>query len=207
MGLDGYIGINNLPGDMNTSKLWRAQAQLTPLTVPTRFSNGNLPVYGPDDSLSPFVLLNHTGITTNESYKNLVTVAINQDFDFITKGLTGKIQGAFDNRNYYTESRHKQPDLYKTTGRNTNGELIMIRRLNAFDTQYSSLLQQWRKYHLEANLNYDRVFNEDHRIGGLLYYYMSSEKDTQFKTSMTAIPKKNIKEFLRDLLMAIRILI
>ncbi|MDD4591515.1 MAG: TonB-dependent receptor [Parabacteroides sp.] len=190
MGLDGYIGINNLPGDMNTSKLWRAQAQLTPLTVPTRFSNGNLPVYGPDDSLSPFVLLNHTGITTNESYKNLVTVAINQDFDFIIKGLTGKIQGAFDNRNYYTESRHKQPDLYKTTGRNTNGELIMIRRLNAFDTQYSSLLQQWRKYHLEANLNYDRVFNEDHRIGGLLYYYMSSEKDTQFKTSMTAIPKK-----------------
>ncbi len=94
MGLDGYIGINNLPGDMNTSKLWRAQAQLTPLTVPTRFSNGNLPVYGPDDSLSPFVLLNHTGITTNESYKNLVTVAINQDFDFITKGLTGKDSGS-----------------------------------------------------------------------------------------------------------------
>lgn len=190
MGLDGYVAINSLPGDMNTNKLWSAQAQLTPMTVPTQFSNGYLPAYGPENNLSPYVLLNHTGITTNESYKNLVTIAINQKLDFLTKGLTGKIQGAFDNRNYFTERRHKQPDLYNTTGRNTDGELIMIRRVNAFDTHYSSQLQQWRKYHFEANLSYDRVFDEDHRVGGLLYYYMSSEKDTQFRTSMTSIPKK-----------------
>lgn len=190
MGLDGYISINNLPGEMNTNKLWTAQAELTPLTVPKQFSNGYLPAYGPNDELSPFVLLNHTGMTKNESYKNMVTVAINQNFDFITKGLTGKVQGAFDNRNYFRESRHKQPDLYKTTGRNTNGELIMTRRVNAFDTKYSSTISEWRKYHFEANLNYDRLFDSKHRIGGLLYYYMSSEKDTGYTTTMTAIPKK-----------------
>ena len=192
MGLDGYVAINHLPGEMNTRKLWEAQAQLTPLTVPTQFSNGYLPTYGPDDNLSPYVLLNHTGMTTNESYKNMVTVAVKQNFDFLTKGLTGKIQGAFDNRNYFTESRRKQPDLYKTTGLNQKGELIMIRRLNAYDTRYSSGRDQWRKYHLEASLNYDRVFDGDHRVGGLIYYYMSSEKDTgkDYRTSMTAIPKK-----------------
>lgn len=190
MGLDGYIAINSLPGEMDTKKLWKAQAELTPLTVPLRFSNGYLPVYGPNDELSPYVLLNYTGMTTKESYKNMVTVAVNQNLDFITKGLTGRIQGAFDGRNYFTEQRYKRPDLYKTTGLNTQGELIMIRRLNAQDVRYSSSQQQWRKYHLEANLNYDRVFEEDHRVGGLLYYYMSSEKDTQFTTSMTAIPKK-----------------
>lgn len=190
MGLDGYISINHLPGEMDTRKLWEAQAQLTPLTVPTQFSNGYLPTYGPDDKLSPYVLLNHTGMTTRESYKNMVTVAVKQNFDFLTKGLTGKIQGAFDNRNYFTETRRKQPDLYKTTGLNQKGELIMVRRLNAFDTHYLPSEDQWRKYHLEASLNYDRVFGNDHRLGGLLYYYMSSEKDTKYTTSMTAIPKK-----------------
>ena len=190
MGLDGYIAINHLPGEMNTRKLWEAQAQLTPLTVPTKFSNGLLPTYGPDDKLSPYVLLNHTGMTTRESIKNMVTVSVNQNFDFLTEGLNGKIQGAFDNRDYFTERRRKQPDLYKTTGLNQKGELVMVRRLNAFDTRYSSTKNQWRKYHLEASLNYNRVFESDHRVGGLLYYYMSSEKDTGYSTSMTAIPKK-----------------
>lgn len=190
MGLDGYIAINNLPGEMDTRKLWQAQAQLTPMTVPTQFSNGYLPVYGPDDALSPYVLLNHTGLSTDESYKNLATVAIKQNLDMITQGLTARIQGAFDNRNYFTERRFKQPDLYRTTGRNTSGELVMLRRLNAFDSQYSSESQQWRKYHFELNMNYDRLFGENHRIGGLLYYYMSSEKHTQYQTTMTAIPMR-----------------
>lgn len=190
MGLDGYITINNLPGEMNTRSLWVAQAQLTPLTVPTRFSNGYLPVYGPGDTMSPYIHLNHTGLSTSESYKNMVTLAVKQDFGFLTEGLTGKIQGAFDNRNYFTETRRKQPDLYKTSGRNQNGELIMLRRRNAYDIRYSSSKNQWRKYHLEASLNYDRVFSDDHRVGGLVYYYMSSEKDTQYSSSMTAIPKK-----------------
>lgn len=190
MGLDGYISINNLPGEMDTRKLWKAQAELSPITVPTQFSNGYLPVYGPNDNLSPYVLLNHTGMTKDESYKNMVTVALSQDLSFITEGLKARVQGAFDNRNYFTETRYRQPDLYKTTGRNTNGELIMLRRRNAYDTQYSSGLQQWRKYHFEATLNYDRLFGSDHRIGGLLYYYMSSEKDTKYQTSMTAIPKR-----------------
>ncbi len=190
MGLDGYITINNLPGEMDTRKLWIAQAQLTPLTVPTQFTNGYLPVYGPSDELSPYVLLNHTGMTTNESYKNMATLALKQDLESVTPGLTASLQGAFDNRNYFNETRRKQPDLYKTTGRNTQGELIMLRRSNAYDTRYTSSTSQWRKYHLELNINYDRLFGSDHRVGGLLYSYMSSEKYTIYTTSMTAIPKR-----------------
>lgn len=190
MGLDGYISINNLPGMQNTRLLWSAQSRLTPLTVPTIYSNGMLPAYGRDDNISPYVLLNHTGMTSQEDYKNMVTIAINQDLKFITEGLTAKVQGAFDNRSYFTERRHKMPDLYSSRARNTNGELIMIRRVNAYAVEYASTETQWRKYHLEANLHYERTFNEDHRIGGLLYYYMSSEKDSKYITSMTAIPQK-----------------
>lgn len=190
MGLDGYISINNLPGMANTSWLWKSQSKLTPLTVPKQYSNGAFPAYGADDEISPYVLLNHTGMSTDESYKNMVTLAVNQDFGFITKGLTGKIQGAYDNRSYFTEKRDKRPDLYRAMSRNANGELVMVKRVNAYDVKYGTTQSQWRKYHLEANLNYDRVFAADHRIGGLLYYYMSSEEGTNYTTSMTAISKR-----------------
>lgn len=190
MGLDGYISVTNQPGMANTSWLWSSQARLTPLTVPTQYSNGMLPAYGVNDDISPYVLLNHTGMSTDESYKNMVTLAITQDLTAITPGLTAKIQGAFDNRSYFTERRHKMPDLYRARGRNTEGELVMIRRVNAYASQYSKNESQWRKYHLEANLNYGKTLDEQHRIGALLYYYMSSERYSIFNTSMTAIPKR-----------------
>ncbi|MDR0384706.1 MAG: TonB-dependent receptor [Prevotellaceae bacterium] len=190
MGLDGFIDIKNRPGEANTDWLWSSQAKLTPLTVPTKYSNGMLPAYGRDDEISPYVLLNYTGVTTDETYKNMVTIAVNQDFGFLLEGLKGKIQGAFDNYAYVVESRKKMPDLYNSSRRNTEGDLVMIKRMNAYDVQYLPSQNQWRKYHLEANLNYDHLISDDHRIGALLYYYMSNEYQTSASTSMDAIPKR-----------------
>ena len=190
MGIDGYISITNQPGMANTDWLWSSQAKLTPLTVPTRYSNGMLPAYGSNDNVSPYVLLNHTGMSTTEYYKNMITLALTEDLSFITKGLTAKLQGAFDSRSMFNERRHKMPDLYRSRGRNTDGELIMVRRVNAYAQQYGKSENQWRKYHLEANINYERIFEEKHRVGGLLYYYMTSERDTYNNTSMSAIPKR-----------------
>lgn len=189
-GVNGYISKNNMPGMANTNWLWSSQAKLTPLTVPTQYSNGALPAYGKDDQISPYVLLNHTGMATEGNYKAMATLAINQDLNFLTPGLTARIQGAFDNRNTFFESRQKMPDLYSAAGRATDGELILIKRINSYPVNYSKTQSQWRKYHFEATVNYDRLFGTDHRIGGLLYYYMSSEESSDFTTSMTAIPKR-----------------
>ena len=35
----------NRPGMGTTKEIWGAQASLTPLTVPVRYSNGQLPAY------------------------------------------------------------------------------------------------------------------------------------------------------------------
>ena len=78
----------------NTDLLWNAQSMLTPLTIPTRFSTGQLPAYGVNDAYSPYVMLNHTGMATRETYKNMVTLALNQDLSFLLKGLKVKVQGA-----------------------------------------------------------------------------------------------------------------
>ncbi len=190
MGLDGYNSINYLPGMVNTDWLWSAQAKLTPLTVPMQYSNGASPAFGTDDEISPYVLLNKTGMSTRENFRNMATLALNQNFDFIAKGLKSKVQGAFDNISYFTEIRDKRPDLYNVSGRNTNGDLIMIKKVNGYDVRYGKTQSQWRKYHLESNINYDYASDDGHRIGGLLYYYMSSEGSTNENSSMNAIPKR-----------------
>lgn len=190
LGMDGYISVNNMPGMANTDWLWSSQAKLTPLTVPTRYSNGLFPAYGKEDMISPYILLNHTGMSSKSEYKNMITLAINQDFSSLIPGLKLKIQGALDNRSYVTEMRQKMMDLYNAVGRNTKGELLMVKKINSYDTKYSSDDYQWRKYHFEGNLTYEQVFAKDHRTSGLIYYYMSSESATQAKTSMSAIPKR-----------------
>lgn len=190
LGMDGYISINNMPGMANTDWLWSSQAKLTPLTVPTQYSNGLFPAYGKDDMISPYILLNHTGMSSKSEYKNMITLAINQDFNSFIPGLKLKIQGALDNRSYVTEMRQKMMDLYNAIGRNTKGELMMVKKINSYDTKYSSDDYQWRKYHFEGNLTYEQVFANDHRTSGLIYYYMSSESATQAQTSMSAIPKR-----------------
>src|SRR3546814_7383817 len=54
---------------------------------------------------------------------------------------------------------------------------------------YSRSTRQYRKYHLESVLNYDQQFGEDHRVSGLIYYYLSDAKDTEDATSnLEAIP-------------------
>ena len=189
MNVDGSITVNNLPGAANTNWLWSAQARLTPLTVPKQYSNGYAPAYGPDDQISPYVLLNETGMTTNQTYRNAVSINVKQNLDAITKGLSARIQGGFDNRSYFNETRYKMPDLYNAIGRNDKGELIFIKRVNAVDVQYNKTQYQWRRYQLEGNIAYDRAFGL-HRVGGLAYYYMSSDAATNFTTSLAAIPKR-----------------
>ena len=191
LGIDGYISVTNQPGMANTDWLWWSQSKLTPLTVPTRYSNGLYPAYGVGDEISPYVLLNHTGMSTKKEYKNMLTLAINQDLSALIPKLKFKIQGALDNRSYFTEARQKMMDLYNATGRNAKGELLMIKRVDRYDMQYGRLVNyQWRKYHFEGNLNYENVFDSDHRVSGLLYYYMSSEERTDRTTSMSAIPQR-----------------
>lgn len=191
LGLDGYISIKNEPGMANTNGLWSAQAQLTPLTIPTKFSTGHLPAYGVNDSYSPYVMLNSTGMATRETYRNMITLAITQDFSKLVKGLKIKAQGALDSRMFYDEIRFIMPEMYSAVGRNTSGELQLVKRVNASPASFKKHLDHWRKYHFEMNATFERVFKKEHRTSALLYYYMSDQKNTRdIEDSMSAIPKR-----------------
>lgn len=199
-GADGYISVNNRPGQINTDFIWESQAALTPLIFPIRFSNGQLPAAGTDSSMSPYVLINHTGKTSINHNSSLYTMAVNQDLSGITEGLKIRAQGAYNRSGDFTERRFTYPAQYRAIGRNAKGELLTREQVpKNTSALYGSSQSQWRKYHFESTLNYDRVFGEDHRVGGLVYFYLSDQQSTgqwtddensNLSMSLAQIPKR-----------------
>lgn len=199
-GADGFISVNNRPGQINTDYIWESQASLTPLIFPVRFSNGQLPAAGTGSGMSPYVLINHTGKTTINHNSSMYTIAVNQDLGHITEGLRIRAQGAYNRNGDFTEMRFTFPAQYRAIGRNPNGELLTREQVpKSTSDLYGSFQSQWRKFHFESTLNYDRVFNNDHRVGGLVYYYLSDQQGTNqygdeenanLRPSLAQIPKR-----------------
>lgn len=177
-----------------TDELWEAQQKLTPLIMPTRYSTGEFPASGESESgtYSPYVMLNHTGKANREYSKNLITLALNQDLSPLLKGLTFRAQGAITTVGYQNEERFLRPALYYATSRRQNGELVMAEKRKKESTQYNNWQRQSRKIHLESTVNYETIFNDDHRFSLLGYYYMSDEKITteSNSSSLQALPYK-----------------
>lgn len=199
-GSEGYISVNNRPGQINTDYIWQSQANLTPLIFPVRFSNGQLPATGTGSGMSPYVLINHTGKTTINHNSSMYTMAVQQDLSGITQGLKLRMQGAYNRNGDFTESRFTFPALYRAIGRNSNGELLTREQVAKSSSDlYSSSQAQWRKFHFESTLNYDRVLNDDHRVGGLIYFYLSDQQasnqftydeNANLRASLAQIPKR-----------------
>ena len=188
-GTDGYMAARKEPGMANTDYIWNAQSQLNPLLFPTKYSNGLLPAAGANDLSSPYVLINHTGQSANQNYQGKVTMAITQDLKDLLNGLTLKVQGAYDIHSDFGERRYIQPALYQALGRGADGSLIMKENVQAVPATYNKSQNQYRKYHFESTLNYEKLFSDDHRFTGLVYYYLSDEKSTIDATSsLAAIP-------------------
>lgn len=199
-GSEGYISVNNRPGQINTDYIWVSQANLTPLIFPVRFSNGQLPATGTGSGMSPYVLINHTGKTTINHNSSMYTMAVQQDLSGITQGLKLRMQGAYNRNGDFTESRFTFPALYRAIGRNPNGELLTREQVAKSSSDlYSSSQAEWRKFHFESTLNYDRVLNDDHRVGGLIYFYLSDQQasnqftydeNANLRASLAQIPKR-----------------
>lgn len=189
-GTDGFLSIQNNPGVASTDYIWYAQSNLNPLLLPIKYSNGQLPASASSASLrSPLVMINHMGRRTDQQYKGKFTLALDQDLSMILDGLKIKAQGAYDLYSNFSEGRYIQPALFQAVGRDQQGKLITIERVKEGGISYSRGTDQFRKYHFESTLNYDKVFAEDHRASGLVYYYLSDQKWANEGTNnLSAIP-------------------
>ncbi len=190
--MDGTIVERNSPGyGDNNNALWEAQANLTPLTVPIRYSNGLLPAYGKNgNEISPYVLLNYSGFKESNRTTMNVNISLKQDFSKWIKGLSARGMFSYNNNNHHSVYRRKLPDLYKAYGRYNDGTLMLEKTVPASNISFSKNSGSDRRYYFEGQLTYDRTFNEDHRVGGLLHYYMQSTESTEANNEIAAIPNR-----------------
>lgn len=189
-GTDGFLSTNNSPGIANTDFIWFAQSNLNPLLLPTRYSNGQFPATGTTSSLrSPLVMINQMGRKTEQKFLGKFTLALDQKLDFLLPGLKIRGQGAYDVQSFFNESRLLAPALFQAVGRNQAGELITIERVPAMPISYNSSTDQYRKYHFESTLNYEKRIGESHRASALVYYYLSDQKKASDGTNnLNSIP-------------------
>lgn len=201
LNMETIITKRNSPGyGDNNNALWSAQANLPATIVPVRYSNGTLPAYGTNaNEISPYVQLNYTGYKISETQATRMNVRLTQDMDFLTPGLSVNGLFSFNYTGYYDQYRSKSPDLYYATGRKTNGDLISKRTISASDLKYSDYRRIYRQYYFEGNINYERVFNEVHRVSGLINGYRQESKDSKLDNNdddktlderIRAIPKR-----------------
>lgn len=194
LGLETVLVTQNYPGfGDNSQALWDAQANMTPVTVPIMFTTGEVPAYGSNnDQISPYVLLNHTGFKKYFGNSNNLNLQIEQNLDMITEGLVFTALFNMRANSDMWSSRTKTPALFYATGRKRDGSLNMEKKRDAADPVYSVSSQLNRKYYFEARSNYQRTFNEIHRVSGLIHFYMEDFVDSRNTNDLSAIPKRYI---------------
>lgn len=191
LGVDGYMTTQNRPGIGETSKIWEAQANLTPLTVPIQYSSGQFPAYGKSQNeMSPAVLLNHTGYLTDHRSAVQSNINLKQDLSNWVDGLSARVLYSFDTYSTHIVKREKAPDLYYANKRKPNGDLDLELNVNQKSLEISTASLTNRKYYLEGAIDYSKFIANRHRIGGLLHYFHQEYNSTEF-TGTNAIPQRN----------------
>ena len=192
-GVDGNISNYTTPGGKNTNQVWSDVLQLNPLMFPVTYADGTLPTYGQSDLISPFAALNYQGYKSSDYSRNMITLKFTHRFGGILKGLVGSVQAVNDRTSGFSERRFVRPDYYRATGRTSTGDLIKTLRSKQQDMSYSSDNESWRKYYMEAKLDYNTSFGA-HNLGALLFYYMEDTKGSEWGNGdalgIAAIPKR-----------------
>lgn len=178
-GVDGSITNHTTPGGKNTNQVWEDVLQLNPLMFPVTYADGTLPTYGQSDLISPFAALNYQGYNSSDNSRNMITLKFTHRFGGILKGLVGSVQAVNDRTIGFSERRFVSPDYYRATGRTSTGDLIKTLRSKQQDMRYSSNNDSWRKYYMEAKLDYNTSFGA-HNLGALLFYYMEDAKGSEW---------------------------
>lgn len=170
VGVAGSLDKQNEPG-ASVNSIWAAAMRYNPITVPVMYSNGSVPAFGSaDDQINPWVAATQTGYQEKWNNKMQANATLEQNFDFVTKGLKFIGRFGFDTNNYQWINRKKYPEMWRAEqNRASDGSLVMKKVRNEQLMKQESNSNGERKEYLEAELYYNRTFG-DHLVSGVVKY-------------------------------------
>lgn len=177
VGVAGSLDKKNEPGQ--AGDIWNAVMRYNPVSVPVIYSNGYFPAFGADNGqINPWVASTQTGYQETWNNKLQANVTIEQNFDFVTKGLKFIARYGFDTNNYQWINRKKMPQMWRAEqNRNSDGSLSMKKIRDEQVMKQESSSNGERKEYMEAELHYNRTFG-DHLIGGVIKYTQDKTVNT-----------------------------
>ncbi|MDE6703557.1 MAG: SusC/RagA family TonB-linked outer membrane protein, partial [Muribaculaceae bacterium] len=191
LSLANLYSTKNRPGSKLTDLYWKTM-RMTPIGTPLEFSDGTLAI--PQHADNPWWMMNYTGYSQDFSNTSQSLISLTQDFsDFVTPGLKANIKFAWDAATGTTLDRHKSPAGYYATGRDEDGELILILK-NPGSSDYMTLGKSiWsnRSTALEASVTYDRTFDRVHFVSAMFNFNMRSYTNNWADDYISAFPNKN----------------
>ena len=196
IGAQGYLGEGNYPA-ISSADLYNAAMSISPVEYPKMFFvNGEAFVPGTstnnnfNNPYSQATRRGYDNLTKNQIYSNL---RVTQDLDMLTKGLKLTAMYAFDVYNEIHVHQDRAESTYNfldTSGPyDMNGQPILQRIYEGSNVlSYKQETSGNKKTYLEASLNYDRTFNDDHRVSALFLFNQQSKLLYPKGTLEDAIP-------------------
>lgn len=178
VGIAGWLAKRNSPG-LGDNDVWGELFGYTPIRTPLLYSNGYVPAIGTGNQTNPWVAATQTGF--NENWDNAIqtNVTLEQNFDFITKGLRFIGRFGFDTYNDNWINRRKWPQQWRAErARDENGNLV-FREISGPSNMYQESGSGGnRREFFDLMLNWDRGF-KDHYLSGTFKYTQDSYIQTQ----------------------------
>ena len=196
IGAQGYLGEGNYPA-ISSADLYNAAMSISPVEYPKMFFvNGQAYVPGTstnnnfNNPYSQATRRGYDNLTKNQIYSNL---RITQDLDMLTKGLKLTAMYAFDVYNEIHVHQDRAESTYNfldtSVPYDMDGQPILQRIYEGRNVlSYKQETSGNKKTYLEASLNYDRTFNDDHRVSALFLFNQQSKLLYPKGTLEDAIP-------------------
>ena len=196
IGAQGYLGEGNYPA-ISSADLYNAAMSVSPVEYPKMFFvNGEAYVPGTstnnnfNNPYSQATRRGYDNLTKNQIYSNL---RVTQDLDMLTKGLKLTAMYAFDVYNEIHVHQDRAESTYNfldtSVPYDMNGQPILQRIYEGSNVlSYKQETSGNKKTYLEASLNYDRTFNDDHRVSALFLFNQQSKLLYPKGTLEDAIP-------------------
>lgn len=177
VGVSGSLAKRNSPG-LGDNDVWGELFGYHSISTPLLYSNGRIPALGSGNKTNPWVSATQTGY--NETWENNLqtNVTVEQNLDFVTKGMRFVGRLGYDTNNENWIERRRWPEQWRALSRNPDGQLVWDHIASASDMHQNSGAKGDRREFLDLLLNWDRSFMSDHNTGVTMRYTQDTHTQT-----------------------------